>query len=321
MFSSFPNLFDKNFAIGFLLPVIVGLCALAWLCPGLTVLAPLRVVSASEKVVGDLTYLALLAYGLAILLMTTNTLQYRLVEGYLPPVAWLVGGHRRHAHARNALQSEYDTLIARWEVEKLAFPAADEARANDLKRTLMTDYPPIRLHVLPTRFGNVIRAFEAYPLDTYGVDATPAWPRLASVVSKDFACEIEDARAQVNVFLNLLFILPVVVAVAAWRTASDLHAGPWKWGPDPVIGLVALILMWPVYEMAVSEAKAWGEVVKAAFDTFLPALAKQLGYKGPTSEADRAAFWRQINARLVYGQAVDPAVCRLADESATEGHS
>lgn len=325
MFTSFPKLFDKNFAIGFLLPAILALFALAWIYPSTAVLEPLRTLTASEKALGDLTYLALLTYGFAILLMTTNTLQYRLLEGYLPPLSWCAPLILFHRWLRKRWLDEHADLTERWKIEKEAFPAADEARDDKLRIRLNGLYPPERLDVMPTFFGNIIRAFEAYPMDVYGVDATPMWLRLGSVISKDFADGIEDARAQVNVFLNLCFLLPIVVlaaAVAIWRQTpwpqfwmAEAHGqlGHWRLLPATIVGVVALVATPFVYLMALSAARAWGEVVKAAFDCYLPSLPKQLGYAPPSSEAERNAFWGEINGRIVYWDRVDPAIAKIAD--------
>ena len=322
MFASFPKLFDKNFVVGFLLPVVLGLIAVAWLCPEIAVLKPLRSVSASEKALGDFTYIALLTYVLAILLVTTNTLQYRLLEGYLPPIAWR--GAQKHSAKRQALVDEYGVLMDRWRVEKAAFPATDRARADALKLRLTVEYPPTRLAAMPTAFGNIIRAFESYPLDVYGVDATPMWIRLASVIPKEFGEGLDDARAQVNVFLNLVFIMPVIFVIATLRTITDTpwrafltaaqngQLAGWRLLPAPMIGVAALLLVILGYRMALASAKAWGVVVKSAFDCFLPQLVMQLGYAPPASEEERRAFWGQINSRIVYWQSVDPAHCKLA---------
>jgi hypothetical protein len=324
MFASFPKLFDKNFVIGFLLPVIIGLFAFAWLCPQFIVLKPLTAFSANEDTLGKATYLALLTYGLAVLLMATNTLQYRLLEGYLPPVSWFpfLVGH--HARGRKALVDERDELDRRWNVERARFPSDDQRRLAKVKRKLNENYPPVRLATMPTLFGNAIRAFEAYPFDVYGADATPVWLRLAAVIPKDFAAALEDARAQVNVFLNLFYILLAVIAVAAWRAVTDTpwaafghaiatHAlAHWRLMTAPAIGLIAVVLIPFVYAMAVASAKAWGGVVKAAFDCYLPALIGQLGYAPPASEVARRTFWGEINALIVYWQPVNPKNAPLA---------
>ena len=80
---SLPKILDKNFVIGFFLPALLAVVAVAWAFPRLGVLAPVRSLSASDKSVGDLIYLVLLVFVMAIFLMTANDTQYRMLEGYL----------------------------------------------------------------------------------------------------------------------------------------------------------------------------------------------------------------------------------------------
>jgi hypothetical protein len=318
MFTTLPKLFDKNLVVGFLMPVILGLIAIAWLFPELTILAPLRSLSANDESLGKLTYLILLSYGLGIILAMINTLQYRILEGYLPPISWLDISRSRHKRKRQELWAEYDNLRHQGK-------ESDRPRADVLLRQLVTDYPPKTLPVMPTAFGNAIRAFEAYPVNAYGADAAPIWLRLAAVIPKDFADGLNDARAQVNFLLNLLYILLLIGVAALLRSALGVHwnllwHALWsgdvtRWTADPVAlaGAAAIALAWPIYSFAVTSAKAWGDVVKAAFDCFLPALIKQLGYAPPRSDAERQALWRELDALFGYWNAMDPNRYRLAD--------
>ena len=87
MLSSLPKLFDRNFVIGFFLPALLALLATAWTFPQLSILEPLRTLAASDKKLSDVLYIALIVWVLAILLLTTNNFQYRLLEGYYVPVS------------------------------------------------------------------------------------------------------------------------------------------------------------------------------------------------------------------------------------------
>jgi hypothetical protein len=49
MLSSLSKLADRNFIVGFFLPSLLSLLALAWVFPGIEVLAPLRNLAAVEK--------------------------------------------------------------------------------------------------------------------------------------------------------------------------------------------------------------------------------------------------------------------------------
>jgi hypothetical protein len=330
MLGSLPGLFDKNFAIAFLLPAFLALAGAAWLFPGTGLLEPLRSLTANEKSLESLTYLVLLAYGGAIALLTTGTWQYRFLKGYIAPISRLEPLRARHRAKRTALSDEVAQLLARWNAEREAFPVEDQRRTDTLKRRLIQDYPPLTQDVMPTRFGNVIRAFESYPLQVYGADGPPLWLRLSAVIPKDFAAELQDARGLSNCLLNLLY-LAAAFAFAAFAAAvartpwpdvlpalTEGSLGGWRVLPEALAGLCAVALLPLLYHSAVDRAGAWGEAVKAAFDCFLPALVEQLGYAAPRSEAERRAFWTEVNALVVYRQPISSRRVRFADAPAPE---
>jgi hypothetical protein len=180
-----------------------------------------------------------------------------------------------------------------------------------LRLELLARYPTDEAHVLPTAFGNVLRAFEVYPREVYGADAIPVWLRLAAVVPKDHAAQVNGARAQVDCFVNIAFlafglVLAALVGAAVHTIGAAMDdgaaaaAGDPPWVRQAVAAAVAFAVSLLSYRWAVARAAAWGEAVKAAFDCYLPALIGQLGYAVPPTEAERRAFWEQFNDRMLY---------------------
>ena len=151
--------------------------------------------------------------------------------------------------------------------------------------------------MLPTRFGNVIRSCETYPLKVYGVDSIPAWLRLIAVTPKDYQSLIDDARSQTDFFVNLFFIACVLTIVSGFRIVIDaahvsqglqLTSLQWLY---PAVCFVSVAVAALAYRGALDRAEAWGDLVRGAFDLYLPALAKQLGYELPAKAAEREKFW------------------------------
>ena len=206
MLGSLPKLFDKNFVIGFYLPALLAVIASAWAFPSLPMFNSVRSLLTSEKKLGDLTYLAVIVWVLAILLMTFNQMQYRLLEGYLPPVSWLFPLRWWHRWRFRRLNCQYEKLVTKWQVavdkgQDLSEREQDRTTFLSIRRA--AHYPTRKSEILPTRFGNTIRSFEVYPRELYCADSVAIWPRLASVIPKDFAGLLDDARAQVNFFVNI----------------------------------------------------------------------------------------------------------------------
>jgi hypothetical protein len=65
-----------------------------------------------------------------------------------------------------------------------------------------------------------------------------------------------------------------------------------------------LVLLLPVPFLAAWRATLaagqWGELVKSAFDVFLPALADKLGYARPSTIARERELWRAFSRAIVF---------------------
>jgi hypothetical protein len=306
MISSVSKLVDKTFVLGYLLPALIAIIAARTIfgCP-----APLHdacdIKSTSSFV--DLTYGAVLVYALGVLLLTLNYRLYRILEGYDPPFSWF-----------SPLQRWYVGRLQR-EQDRIALMDADGEDSRTETWQLLIRSPQVEDDVLPTSFGNHIRAFELYPAEIYGADSITLYSRLASVVPKDFQELINDAKSQVDFFVNvcvLSFALAVAVVIQAVAAGYRAGALPPNWTLTLGVTGASLLVSIASYFLAVSQVPNWGELVMAAFDCYLPALAKQLGYAVPSDEAGRRAFWIAFSQRVLYREAFEGAY-RFASDPPT----
>lgn len=299
MLSSVSNLADKNFIIGFFVPALVLLFGMAGLFDAVPWVHALNGKIGSDTSFTDLTYLAFGVWFVALLLMVCNYTFYRILEGYTFPFSRIAAMTERHRIRRERLRERFKTLYAE---EKAT-------AASQTFRRLTQDYPPMKIDVLPTLFGNRIRAFEFYSNDLYGADGVTLWPRLLAVIGADFRAAIADAQAQVNCMMNLCFIA-LSFAVAAlvrllFETFSQSFPNPSD-APQLVVALiVAPALAYGAYGLATERVFVWGETVKSAYDCFLPNLASQLGYESPSPESKRRAFWHAMSQLLQYRTPLD----------------
>jgi hypothetical protein len=291
------KLLDKAFVLGYVLPAIVFLTTLIALfgCPG----ALCDTAKHETNPFAELTYAVLAVYFIAVVLMALNYGLYRLFEGYLPPISWFE--FARSFHRRRLAQRK----------KKIA-DLGNDPRADVMEWQLRKEYPESESEVLPTAFGNAIRAFEVYPAASYGADSISVWPRLLSVVSKDFQALINDAKALVDLGLNVsafalaVFVFSVIVVVLE-HSAIRIPVEPPKIGSTwTLVALYALVVAIAAYNFAISLVPDWGEQIKSAFDCYLPALAKQLGYAMPTNPAARRDIWERLSGQLLYGEPFDP---------------
>jgi hypothetical protein len=321
MLASLPKLADKNFVIGFLLPVLIGGLALAFLFRDTDAGDAVYKLVLGEKSLSDLTVAVVGVWCCAVVLMILNYHVYRLLEGYVWPMkraCWRLKQVATHEAALTYLTGLHGQIFPR-----PGTAAADVQREYfRRRRDFNMRFPRQPDHVLPTRFGNVIRAFETYPYRVYGADSIPVWLRLQGSMPKDFTALIADTRAQVDFFLNILVlscllgivaVVRAVLNIAIWQycTSNGLaglmtcNAHAWH---DVhlryefvVVALIAFALARLCYELAIARAVAWGGMVKSAFDLYLPDLARQLGYALPATDARRRDFWDAVNSLFLYG--------------------
>ena len=306
MLSSLPKLLDRQFVFGYLLPIIAfAFCGELALRPWSEVVA-LAVAMGSEKELGGLAVMLAALWFAAAGLMLLNRLLQRFVAGYAWPFeAWW--GKRR--------------LLQRWDREADAInreaariegfpdpPSAKEAveiiehnkRLFDFRRT----FPRERDQVLGTLYGNALRAYERYPNRVYGVDGVALWPRLGGVIPKDFNDKLADAQAQVDCFINLSLLAALLALLVAVWTATDLvYRAPGAFGALTLRGAWVLASVGAArlfYRLAIERAVAEGELVRAAFDLYLPKLIPALGFTHSADRAGQAELLDEVKRASLY---------------------
>jgi len=239
-----------------------------------------------------------------------NTPVIRFLEGY--PWMGSVFGKKRVA----AWTARYDQIMStrahlrllgsRWRVIDQNHPRIKDIRGrlDPLARQLNNEYPSDRVLILPTRFGNVLRSFETYPLRQYGIDAIVFWPRLVRVADKETLAVVEDARSAVDFFVNCsvlsallaatLFVLgaiTITIATPAWTVAA--------WSVEILAAALGAFLF---HSGSIVAAAAWGDQVKSVFDLFRGDLLKKLGYQQtPTTRAEEREIWKALNLQVLIG--------------------
>lgn len=292
-----PKLFGKNFAIGFFIPA-AALEFVLWR----TIVAygdadPLTNFLKTDLLVGATLAVFLVWLG-AILLMALNRPLLRLLEGYGD---W----HPLQFRKRN-LRAEFEqqvapTLEKRREITEARSrgqpdPQLPENYAQRL-RDAVTNFPDDIDYVLPTRFGNRMRAFEVYSRVIYGLDAIPAWPRLQAVLPTHFREMLDEAKAQLDFAINML--AGATVALVFYLVLSAIRYDLQAWW----IPLACLIVGFCAQRLSLTAANQWGEYVKSAFDLYRAELAKQLGVELPRSIDAERALWGAVSRMMIFHSA------------------
>jgi hypothetical protein len=286
MFGELPKLFGKSFAIGFLLPATV----LGTILLGIfaefgysTVILPLL----KDKDTFGIAVTLVVIWLLGIALMALNVPIYRLLEGYYDwnPVRWRLADQQR---VFDELSRKVETSREAREEARQQRQPVNPAIQADLRMSLEQQaqtFPDRRDWVLPTKFGNRIRAFEVYSRVIYGLEAIEGWPRLLAVIPADYRQAIDEAKAQTDFWVNLWLsgMLGVVVYIAL---AASNRVLPATWVP-----IACLIGALVAANFATATVRDWGMLVMSAFDLFRGDLAKKLGLTLPSSFEEERQMW------------------------------
>jgi hypothetical protein len=298
MFSKLPELFERNFAIGFFLPVAAFLAASIFLLDAFGLLQTVSAINTASQIdvlVGT-TALGLASWLVGVFLLATNHEILRFLEGYgrLNPLRLFQSQERRRYRKLCGKIANLDDEHRSRVSEGKEISPDLLARRGALMRECVTRFPDDERWVLPSSFGNVIRAFEVYPRVMYGLDSIPGWHRLLAVMPEEYRVLVDDAKAQVDFWVNLCFLSLVFVAeylaVAAFTCRLALF-----WLP-----LVAVAVALTAISRAKSTAIRWGDLVKSGFDTSLPKLRKTLGFPQPATLEEERALWRAFSQAVIY---------------------
>ena len=295
MFGELPKLFDRNFVIGFFLPVAIFITISILIVNPFTFSTQAVDFLTTDLLVGTTT-IGLLSWVGGIVLLAINRDLYRLMEGYgrynpLKLLVWME--KRRYQRVVGELENLDDEYRESINSNK-EFPVKSRTRRNELMRQLAEEFPDKEEYLLPTPFGNVLRSFEVYPRYMYGFEAIDGWGRLLAVIPKDYLELIDAARAQVDFWVNLgvvLILLQIEYIVLAFMTGTPLQ---W-WIILLFIGLGTVAPL-----RATSSAREWGDFVKAAFDVYRFNLLESLGMDLPKNREEEKILWTKYSQAIIY---------------------
>lgn len=296
MFAELPKLFGRAFAIGFLLPaLLIELALLGVWSAFMDTSTLVAALGAPNSLIG-VTLAVLATWTGAIALMALNRPVIRTLEGYGRWNPFRLWEHFE-LDRFDSLKREVDDVRKQRKAlkdDKKPKDPALEARFTKLRYVLAERFPIERAHVLPTKFGNVIRAFETYPGALYGLDAIPGWPRLLGVVPADYRVLLDDAKAQVDFWVNL-WLGALAVVATYFALALDCEKFPSLW--IPVAACIAAVAFARSARISAGE---WGAFVKSAFELYRIELLKKLGFEPPRNIEVERELWTFVSQAAVY---------------------
>lgn len=301
MFGKLPELFDRDFAIGYFLPTATFMVASLTLINRFGLLPKILDINTASQVdvlVGT-TIIGLVSWLVSVFLLATNRDILRFMEGYgrLNPVRLFGAIEKRRYQKLQAAKSKLDNECLSCSSEKQQLPKNLRLERIKLYQEAAEKFPDEEDWLLPTSFGNAIRAFEVYPRVMYGLDSIPGWSRLLGVIPEEYRSLVDSAKAQLDFWVNL-WLLSLAVSVEYIGLAVYTHQARVLWFP-----LVAFSVVLIASSRATSSAIEWGELVKSSFDVFLPELREKLGFPSPATMDKERSLWQRFSQSILYRSA------------------
>jgi hypothetical protein len=291
MFSELPKLFERNFAMAFFMPVAIFIGASQLILDAFQLTQALPTLE-FETLLGA-TVIVLVSWLGGILLLVTNRDMYRVMEGYgkYNPVR-LIGRLQKRRFRK--LNEKLDKLDDQFRELGSDFPVDKRSERNKIMKELAEHFPDDERWLLPTGFGNTLRAFETYPRVMYGVEAIDGWSRILAVVPEEYRSLIDNAKAHVDFWVNMGFV-SVFLLVEYLSIALSQHSWKVIW----LLVLIVLALLVSPYR-AKRVAVEWGDLVKSVFDLYRFDLLEALGIELPKSRKEERGLWTKISQAIIY---------------------
>lgn len=199
-----------------------------------------------------------------------KTLQFRLLrwlEGYGWP-QWLRNWRTHH------YEQQYQKKLARWK------ELVKKQRSNPLTAAELWEYVALDKEMvispesnlrMPTRLGNILRGYEQRPREKYGLDMIICWPRLWLLLPQQTQQKLTAARSALDEAVQIIAwgMLFLIWMIWSWRLAL----------------LIALLLMWGGYRLALHSADIYGQLLEATFDVHRHLLYQALRWDLPEDSA------------------------------------
>jgi hypothetical protein len=138
-------------------------------------------------------------------------------------------------------------------------------------------YPPPDAGIMPTEFGNILKASEAYSGTRYGIDAVQFWPRLWHVIPPTYQQTIDGARNELSFLVNMsalsvLFYLLCFLAILTNVPVPSV-ANPPDWSlilnnsfRYILAALLAMATNWFFNKAAIYSVGDYGIMIRSAYD-------------------------------------------------------
>jgi hypothetical protein len=251
-------------------------------------------------------------------LTALNTFILKFFEGY-------VFFHRFHfmrrGQARQANKLIKQREILRDQIQQLAqkrkLSREEKMILDTLKTTYYSivttydlSYPPPHAGIMPTKFGNILKASEAYPGTRYGIDAVQFWPRLWHVIPTSYQHTIENARNELSFLVNMsalsvvFFFFCIIAILLNTPSPNSFVFDEFLLSSIRYILAAALAVLSNRFfnRAALLSVGEFGMMIRSAYDLFRLDLLEQFRVKLPKNLDKEYQVWENLGQLISLGE-------------------
>lgn len=187
------------------------------------------------------------------------------------------------SQAKSLPKNDRDRLYPRAiEQIEIMSPLTRQILGEIEKRTVAPQYflPADPVEAEPTELGNILTAALNYPRRAFAIDPPTILPRLLVVLKQDdeLAQRLKRADSDLNILLLYSFWAAVLTIIGFF----SLLALRGTWWVFVAVMLIGPLVWWSARQAAITQALAYGQVLKAVFDLRRRDLLTAFGFELPT---------------------------------------
>jgi hypothetical protein len=268
---------------------------------------------------------------IAFTLYSLNTAIYKTMEGYL--ILNRIPAITRFQR-RKVLKPYIQIKLLEKLIEKNIQEGGDNEQASDLSQRLFQisaqyqlNYPLDPKSIMPTRFGNVLRAMEAYPRNRYEMDAVLLWPRLIHVIPPAYYAKLDQSNNGLAFLINCAILSLALALMSGFAALYQMlmlrlananiteplyfvrvdvsSDGLTKYQQNIYFYLAGIVMAMALfalfYRAAIPVAVQYSNLVRSAFDLFRWPLMNSMHIKTPNDYDEEAANWENLSMFIGHG--------------------
>lgn len=205
-----------------------------------------------------------------------------------------------------------------WRAKRFERQIKDEQTLKNVRYDLIATrelfFPPSVDSIMPTRFGNIIKAAETYPVFRYRIDSVLLWSRLSHVIPNAGMNKIDQASNQSLFLLNSVLLASIygILCVSASIYQTTLiwvlndNTSPQMILLYLVLAILGGITAWIFYEASLFNVGQFGDMIRTAYDLYRFNLLEALHLPLPKSLEDEKQTWRGLSEFMVGNEAFGP---------------